>query len=100
MQNPEYNTQQSNLGESSNPHIQKHPKKITQKKKPEITIPKKGEVKKYKYYSDNFKEKDPHAEKMKKENRLKKAKEKAKIIEKKRKKITIKYVEEKKKKKK
>ena len=53
-------------------------------------------MKKYKYYSDNFKERDPHAEKMKKENRLKKAKEKAKIIEKNRQKITFKNVEEKK----
>ena len=57
-------------------------------------MPKKGEIKKYKYYSDNFKERDPHAEKIKKENRIKKAKEKAKTIEKNRQKITFKKVEE------
>ena len=49
----------------------------------------KGEIKKYKYYSDNFQEHDPHAEKIKKENRIKKAKEKAKNIEKNRQKIII-----------
>ena len=89
MQNPENNSQFP-IQENPNPHqIQKPPEKTAQKKKPEITIPKKGEIKKYKYYYDNFKEKDPHAEKIKKENRIKKAKEKAKIIEKNRQKITL-----------
>ena len=67
MQNPEYNSPSTNSGQSSNTHIQKPPKKNLAKKKPEISIPKKGEIKKYKYYSDNFQEHDPHAEKIKKE---------------------------------
>ena len=62
-----------NSGKTTNPHIQKPQKKIIQKKIPEISMPKKGEIKKYKYYSDNFKEKDPHAEKIKKENRIKRS---------------------------
>ena len=64
------------------------------RKKPEVSIPKKGEMKKYKYYSDNFKEKDPYSEKITKEDKIKKAKEKAKNIEKNRQKINYKNVEQ------
>ena len=82
LQNDNY--QNSNYISQIDNQIGKPIKKYipNQRKKPEISIPKKNEIKKYKYYSDNFKEKDPYGEKLAKENKIKKAKEKAKNIEK------------------
>ena len=81
---------------TGNENNSKQIKKYTpnRRKKPEVSIPKKGEIKKYKYYSDNFKEKDPYSEKLTKEDKIKKPKEKAKNIEKNRQKINFKNVEQ------
>ena len=94
MKNEKYQGVMPNsIGENPiNKSLKKYSPK--RKKKPEISMPKKGEIKKYKYYSDNFKEKDPYSEKITKEEKMKKAKEKAKNIEKNRQKITFKNIEQ------
>ncbi len=51
------------------------------KKQIEISKPQKGEMKKYKYYTDNFEEANPYNDRMNREEKAKQAKEKAREIE-------------------
>ena len=51
------------------------------KKQIEISKPQKGEMKKYKYYADNFEEANPYNDRMNREEKAKQAKEKAREIE-------------------
>ena len=51
------------------------------KKQIEISKPQKGEMKKYKYYTDNFDEANPYNDRMNREEKAKQAKEKAREIE-------------------